>query len=279
MDRISIRELKINEISESLRVLFLSFGRPIPLDIKSQEKLLNDLITNEIAQFLIARHKGKIIGLCGLFLFQEVCSFGYMSVLPEYRNKGIGTRIFSQLMEIAKKEKCNTFLLYASKLGEPLYKKYGFQAQYYTTRYNLIEHLSVRNLNSKNVKNLKKIPEWVINIDKKTMGFDRAEYLAIRLNHGSKLMVIEEEGYGFLSGTRLGPLISTNLGTALDLMKECNILGTSHLIIPKHEHLSPKICNWLEIPSRKEVNLRMTYGKALKTCDDYFYALGTYAKG
>lgn len=127
-----IRVLKTNELQESLMVLYLSFNRTIPPDLKNQEKLLISLINYGIAKFLIAEEDGKIIELGGIFFFGDTCSMGYMAVLPEVRCKGLGTSIFNNLVKIGKRKGCKTFMLYASELGAPIYQKFGFRSNYST---------------------------------------------------------------------------------------------------------------------------------------------------
>ena len=97
-----IREPKTEEIYEALIVLYRSFGRLIPTDVDDQANLLNTLIDSKIAKFLIAEKDKKIFGLGGIFFFQDVCSIGYMGVLPEIRRNGVGSKIFSQLINIGK---------------------------------------------------------------------------------------------------------------------------------------------------------------------------------
>jgi len=275
-----IREPKNNEIYEALIVLYRSFGRIIPPDINNQEKLLIDLIESKIAKFLIADIDKKIIGLGAVFIFQDVCSIGYMAVLPEIRLNGVGTAIFNKLLNIAKKLGCKTFLLYASKLGEPIYQKFGFRSNYRTSVYELPNNLTEAKILSENVKIVKQFPEWAAKIDGVAMGFDRCELINTQLRHGSKLVIVDKVGYALISGQRLGPLIATNLHTAVDLIRMSISLGANHIIVPKHSKIPDSLFNLIKLTKREdEKNLKMIYGKRILQKLDYFYALGTYAKG
>ncbi|MFW9949037.1 MAG: GNAT family N-acetyltransferase [Candidatus Thorarchaeota archaeon] len=275
-----IREPKNNEIYEALIVLYKSFGRIIPPDINNQEKLLIDLIESKIAKLLIAEIDKKIIGLGAVFIFQDVCSIGYMAVLPEIRCNGVGTAIFNKLLNIAKMLGCKTFLLYASKLGEPIYQKFGFRSNYRTSVYELPNILTEAKFLSENVKIVKQFPEWAANIDSVAMGFDRCEFINIQLSHGSKLVIVDKVGYALISGQRLGPLIARNLHTAVDLIRMSISLGANHMIVPKHSKIPDSLFNLIKLTKREdETNLKMIYGKRILQKLDYFYALGTYAKG
>jgi len=95
-----------------------------------------------------------------------------MGVLPEARRKGVGTAIFSNLITLGKKLGCKTFLLYASKFGEPIYYKYGFRSNYNTTEYSLPDNISESQVLNQDVEIVKQLPEWAVEIDKIAMGFD-----------------------------------------------------------------------------------------------------------
>lgn len=130
------------------------------------------------------------------------------------------------------------------------------------------------------MKILKILPEWAANIDRAAMGFDRREFLNIKLSHGSKLIIVDKEGYALISGLRLGPLIAKNLHIAVDLIKMGILLGANNIILPKHSKFSYRLFDLIKLTEREnEVNLKLIYGKNLIQKLDYFYALGTYAKG
>jgi GNAT superfamily N-acetyltransferase len=275
-----IREPDNKEFYDALIVLYRSFGRSVPYDIDDQVKLLISLVNSNIAKFLIAEKNKNIFGLGAIFIFQDVCSIGYLSILPEFRHKGIGTEIFSNLMNAAKKVGCKTFLLYASKLGKPIYNKFGFRSNYSTAVYEFSGNLqSIHSLNE-NVKILTRMPEWVAKLDRVAMGFDRCEFLKMKMNHGSKLIVAADEGYALISGLRIGPVIAKNFRIAADLINMGISLGANHVIVLKHTKFSNKLFDLIDLAeNEKEINLKMIYGKNIPQKLEYFYALGTYAKG
>jgi N-acetylglutamate synthase-like GNAT family acetyltransferase len=275
-----IREPKLSELYESLTVLYRSFNRTIPPDLKNQEKLLSSLINYNIAKFQVAEENGKIIGFGGIFFFGDVCSIGYMAVLPEIRRKGLGTSIFSNLVKIGKLKGCKTFTLYASELGEPIYHKYGFRSKYATSVYNLPNKPLVLQKTNKKVNRTDIFPNWAAIIDKNTIGFDRSEFLQLKINHGSMLITADKEGFALVSSSRLGPVISKNIDTAVYLINEGIKLGANHIIIPKHSRFPNGIFKFINLTEREnDSNLKMLYGKEVTQNLDQFYALGTYAKG
>ena len=276
----NIREPRDKEISECINVLYSAFGRISSMTIKEEANVWKTLIKNEIGKFLISEVKGKIIGIGGIFLFKEVCSFGYMGVLPEYRGKGVGTEIFNKLFEIGKDLKYQTMILYASKLGEPIYKKFGFCGAFFGTIYSLPVHIPELKVVTKEAKVLNILPDWLLTLDKKAMGFDRSKYLQVRTNLGAKILVIENKGYGLLSNMRIGPLIATNLDAVLQIIKKSIALGANHLIIAEHQQLPNKIFKLIKLTKNKiKPSLKMSYGKTISENLDLVYAIGTYAKG
>ena len=152
MNSFMIREPKINEILKSIKVFLLSFGRRDFDNILAEEKAWMFLINKKIAKFLIAEEDNKIVGMGGLFLFQQVASIGYMGVLAEYRGQGIGTAIFRNLMDLATCLGIKSVVLYASKLGEPIYEKYGFRGKYNASMHHLLKTKTERQEETKNVK-------------------------------------------------------------------------------------------------------------------------------
>ncbi len=280
MHSFKIREPEVNELHESLIVFYRSFNRTIPPNLNNQEQLLINLINKGIAKFQVVEENGKIIGLGGIFFFGDICYIGYMAVLPEMRHKGIGTALFRNLIKIGKLKGCKTFMLYASELGAPIYHKYGFRNKYYTKEYDLPSKPSLLKSINKRINRTGIFPNWASSIDKNTIGYDRSEFLQLKINHGSILITADKEGFALISGSILGPVISKNIDTAISLMNEGIRLGANHIIVPKHSHYHNKIFDLFNLTERNsESNLKMVYGKEVKQKLDQFCALGNYAKG
>ncbi|MFX1479370.1 MAG: GNAT family N-acetyltransferase [Promethearchaeota archaeon] len=279
-----IREPQKDEIFKCIKTFLLSFGRPVLENLEEAKIFWTQLIDNEIGRFLIAVENGKIIGIGGLFVFQDVGSIGYMGVLPEYRKQGIGTNIFSELMKLGTYLRCKTIILYASKFGEPIYKKYGFQGSYYVSGYNLSKKIPKSKAQYQNVKIAKSLPGWLLNLDKKAVGFNRSYYLNLRVKLGAQILMVENKGFALLSNAfsnkRLGPLISTDLDVSLQIIKKAISLDADSLIIPEYALIADKILPFINDENNIEApNLEMFYGKKLIRKLDYIYALGSYSKG
>ncbi|MBY8991900.1 MAG: GNAT family N-acetyltransferase [Candidatus Lokiarchaeota archaeon] len=278
-----IREPEAKEILNSIITMLRSFDRPHINETEKERDVWLYLIKNELAKFYIALKNNKIIGIGGLFLFQNVGSIGYMGVLPGYRNQGVGAGIFQKLKQTAIDAGCKTINLYASKLGEPIYRKSGFQGEFSANMY-LMPNISPKiPLMNKNLKIVSKSPDWLLDLDREAVGFDRSDYLKARISLGAKLIVIENEGYGLLSNifnsVRLGPVIASNIEVAVDIIGEGISLGAKSMIIPKHPAFQNEIIRLIGLAEQGKPNLKMVYGEKIKRKINYLYAVGTYAKG
>ncbi len=175
---------------------------------------------------------------------------------------------------------CKTFLLYASELGQPIYFKYGFRSKYATSEYSLPNKQSIVQKTNKKINQTNFFPNWAATIDKNTIGFDRSEFLQLKINHGSILITVDKEGFALITGSRLGPVISKNITTAVSLINEGIKLGANHIIVPRHSQFPSRIFDLVNLTENdSESNLKMVYGKEVTQKLDQFYALGNYAKG
>jgi GNAT superfamily N-acetyltransferase len=75
------------------------------------------------------REKNKIIGIGSTIVHGDTAWLGHIIVHPEKRNLGIGKMITERLLEISVAKKCKTVNLIATELGEPVYRKFGFETE------------------------------------------------------------------------------------------------------------------------------------------------------
>ncbi|MFX0030371.1 MAG: GNAT family N-acetyltransferase [Candidatus Hermodarchaeota archaeon] len=283
MNFYTIREPKTNEIHKSILTMLRSFNRPFFDHIKKERDVWLYLLKNKIAKFLIAVKNDNVLGVGGLFMFQDAASIGYMGVLPEFRSQGIGSDIFQKLMDIALNASYKTINLYASKLGEPIYRKYGFRGSYYANMYSVPITTPITEIKEKNIKVISRIPNWVLDLDRETVGFDRSVYLKARVSLRAKLLIRENQGYGLisniLSNIRLGPVLAINQKTAVDIIKKGISLGAESIIIPNHPFFQKEVITLTGLTNKGDPNLKMVYGEEVTGKLSSLYAIGTYAKG
>lgn len=71
----------------------------------------------------------KIVGIGSTTIHSGTAWLAHIIVHPEYRNQSIGKLITQALIDISHAHSCDTIYLLATDLGEPVYKKAGFETE------------------------------------------------------------------------------------------------------------------------------------------------------
>jgi GNAT superfamily N-acetyltransferase len=101
------------------------------------EKYFNAAINDQTYICWLAIAGERIVGWGGMAIRVNPGSFknpsglmGYimnMYTVPDFRNKGIATSLLNKLVETGREMGITAFELHATKEGEPVYMKYGFE--------------------------------------------------------------------------------------------------------------------------------------------------------
>ena len=78
-----------------------------------------------------------LVGIGTAIFHRSTAWLGHIIVHKDYRNFGIGSTITKSLIELVQKTPCKSIFLIATALGEPVYKKLGFDIQ---THYAFFEN-------------------------------------------------------------------------------------------------------------------------------------------
>lgn len=83
-------------------------------------------------------HDGSIAGLGTLIDFGETAWLAHIIVSTQYRNKGLGQAMVNHLLSVANEKGLQSVSLFATPMGEPVYKKAGFEVinEYVTLKKN-----------------------------------------------------------------------------------------------------------------------------------------------
>ncbi|KJV69602.1 GNAT family N-acetyltransferase [Candidatus Neoehrlichia procyonis] len=81
---------------------------------------------SELKFFLVKLHN-TIVGICGMYIYNQVAGFYSDGILPEYRNQRIGTSIVLQRIKIAQQHYCKYAVAQCMKPSINLYKRLGFK--------------------------------------------------------------------------------------------------------------------------------------------------------
>lgn len=97
-DYIYIRAIKSHEIDKVLELERLCF--PVPW---SEESFRIEVERNKFAKYLVAEHRGKVIGYAGMWLIIDEAHITNIAIHPDHRRKGIGRVLLLCMMKVAIK--------------------------------------------------------------------------------------------------------------------------------------------------------------------------------
>ncbi|NME70757.1 GNAT family N-acetyltransferase [Flammeovirga aprica] len=91
-------------------------------------EIINTIIQHEKIKAFLFQENNQSLG-CGMLFVDASNNAGFhmIGTVPEGRGKGIGKHITERLLIEAEKHGCPNCVLHASAMGEPIYKKYGFE--------------------------------------------------------------------------------------------------------------------------------------------------------
>ena len=112
-----------------------SFFQPWPDDAYR-----NELRTNRLASYVVARADGAVVGFAGLWVMVDEAHITTFAVDPRWRRRGVGERLLLGLLDLAVERRAREATLEVRLSNLParkLYEKYGFRpvglrARYYS---------------------------------------------------------------------------------------------------------------------------------------------------
>ncbi len=142
---IEYRKAQISDIEDLLRVRidFLYDAKNITtleeenVIRKSNEEFLKEVLTDGSFIQWLALDNEKIVATSSVSFYRlppnrssptgKTAYIGNMFTYPEYRKKGIATRLFTLILDEVKNHGCKKILLNATDMGRPIYEKFGFK--------------------------------------------------------------------------------------------------------------------------------------------------------
>ncbi len=182
---------------------------------------------------IIAEMDGRIVGCGNGYLHGKIGWLGNIIVLADYRRQGIGQTLTIHLMEYFKSKGCSSQLLIASEMGEPLYRKLGFETSSTYVLYKRepgisTQHISrVRKVKKEDIQSIKEL-------DKKITGEERFHLIERFLPTGlvySQGVSDNAEGV-YLPDFGSGLIIAKNAMAGQALMKVRLNEGKTTVIVP-----------------------------------------------
>lgn len=83
----------------------------------------------------VAEFEGNFIGTTCTVIFENVAWVAMVLVDQSYRGKGIGTALMKRALNYLREQNVSTIRLDATPMGQPVYEKLGFKADYTLARY------------------------------------------------------------------------------------------------------------------------------------------------
>ncbi len=162
---------------------------------------------------------GRMAGIGTGIVHGDVAWLGHIIVHPDFRNRGLGGIITKALVENMHAMHCKTIYLIATELGEPVYKKLGFETE---TEYVFFKDLR-KNIDwSASPEVVPYNPshkDQIAAIDKMVSSEDRMfhleRFLATGFVHVTENLV---DGF-YLPDFGDGLILATRLNAGLDLMR------------------------------------------------------------
>ncbi len=76
---------------------------------------------------IVAEVSGEVVGCAQGLVSGGAGWLGNIVVLPDYRGRGIGFALTDHLIQFLRSRGCTSLILIATPLGEPVYRKLGFE--------------------------------------------------------------------------------------------------------------------------------------------------------
>ena len=102
-----------------------SFAVPWPDDAYR-----NELVTNRLASYVVARAGDEVVGFAGLWVMVDEAHITTFAVDPRWRRRGVGQWLLLRLLELANDRRAREATLEVRLSNMParrLYEKYGFR--------------------------------------------------------------------------------------------------------------------------------------------------------
>ena len=102
-----------------------SFAVPWPDDAYR-----NELLTNRLASYIVARAGDEVVGFAGLWVMVDEAHVTTFAVHPRWRRHGIGERLLLALLDLSVERRAREATLEVRLSNMParrLYEKYGFR--------------------------------------------------------------------------------------------------------------------------------------------------------
>jgi ribosomal-protein-alanine N-acetyltransferase len=124
-ERIAIEPMTLADLPAVQSIEQASFSTPWP-----PHAYRSELETNRLAQYVVARAGGEVVGFAGIWLMVDEAHVTTFAVAPEWRRRRVGERLLLALLDLAVARRASEATLEVRLSNLParrLYEKFGFR--------------------------------------------------------------------------------------------------------------------------------------------------------
>lgn len=238
------------------------------------ETFLKGFLNDKFFYAFIQIRDGKIVGTGNILLREKIGWLGNIMVDKNCRGQGLGYEMTKFLVDFLKEKKCETQLLIATALGEPIYRKLGFRK---LTEYQSFD--SETDLDYPAVTAIRELKnsdlESVYGLDREANGENRTHLIDRACHHGLGYFNSTEELLGFyLPEFGRGLVLSRDEEAGLELLKLKHTRQGKRTLIPIENQ---KGINLLEQIGLKKgpASARMILGKEIEWHPGFIFSYGS----
>ncbi|MCB0643150.1 MAG: GNAT family N-acetyltransferase [Phaeodactylibacter sp.] len=238
------------------------------------EALLRDFINEDFFFAFVQTEGDAVVGTGNVFTKGPVGWLANIIVDPHHRGKGLGFQMTQFLVDFLKERGCETQLLIATALGEPVYQKIGFRklTEYasFESEQDLDLQISpaIRQLQSSDLPG-------VYQLDQLTNGENRAHLLDRFCNTGFGYFSDQDELLGFyLPEFGRGLVLAQDQQAGLELLKLKHSQKGKRTLLPIENQSGIELLSTLPLKKGARCS-RMVLGRANAWQPSFIYSYGS----
>ena len=193
-------------------------------------------INNDFCFPIKASFDNRIAGVGSLIVFGSTAWLAHIIVDQEYRNRGIGFQITEKLLKEGHDKSVKTWLLIATELGLPVYKKLGFSI---VTEYQFFMRVNPWRgfqLSSNIFPYENNLESRIYEIDEKISGENRKSLMGDYLENTLVYSINNSVTGFYMPGLGEGTILSNTKEAGIELMK-IKYSKVDKAVLPLENHI------------------------------------------